>query len=242
LRGQAWGLRDLLLTAGWVPDTHPQKTYFTTIAQNNLNDHEAYADALQAGTISFITPANTALDAIYVGKRPEDQFGGAYQNKTWLSGFEQPYLASVFHFGGTNQGWTGFAKAQASLLTFWPRLADVAQIPAPFDITFMSPYVIAVGSRTYGPSTFTLYTTMQEMYGHTYHPSIGGVDGPLPNAGQQNLIFLRPLFQIAAAVGGYAGAAAGLAYINTPGGYWDSTYRVSAENMPFAFAAVTVPN
>lgn len=41
-RGLAWGLRSLFDTAYWAPDTDPYRTYFHTIAQNNLTVADSY--------------------------------------------------------------------------------------------------------------------------------------------------------------------------------------------------------
>lgn len=249
LRGSAWGLRDLAFTAAWLPDSHALKTYFTTLTQNNLNDHAAYmvamATAPAGDAYGIYQNNNTALDAPYPIKRPEDGPGfypsGLADNKTWLSGFEQPYLAAVFHYAIRNQGWTGYGNALANLEQFWSRLADTNQIPSGFTIADLSPYIIAVASRTYAPTDVTFYTTLQQVYDHTYLSADGGVDGPVGKGSEQNAPFIRSLLMIAAQ-DGYTGASAGVTYLERSGGVWDLNYRSLSEYTPWAFASVTVPN
>jgi hypothetical protein len=243
LRGMAWGLRELAQCGKWLPDANSLQSYFSTIAQNNLDDHDSLATVLAiapSGDIygNYLTP-NTALTAEYPAKRPEDNMGGAYDSKTWVSGFEQPYMAIVLHFTIKNQGWNSGTTALNGLKLFWSRLADVNQIPAGFDITFLSPYVIAVGSRTYGPSYVTFYTTLTSMYAHTYSASAGGSDGPITGRSEQNAPFIRALLMMAAA-DGTPGGSAGVTYLNRIGGGWDSQYRTLSEYTPFAFSSVAV--
>lgn len=242
LRGSAWGLRDLAQCGKWLPDSMSLKTYFATIAQNNIDDNDLYVAAMASAPdiYSIYTNNNTALDATFPLRRPEDQFGGAYNNKTWISGFEQPYLSNVLQFTIRNQGWTGGTTTLNKLSEFWSRLADVGQIPAPFTIAHLSPYVLACGSRTYGPSTVTFYTTLSDVYNHTYTVGAGGTDGPISGSSEQNAPFIRSLLMVAAA-DGYTGASAGVTYCNRAGGEWDNGYRTNSAYTPFAFSTVTVP-
>lgn len=245
LRGSAWGLRDLAWTAGWLPDSHSLKSYFTTIAQNNLNDIDGFTTAKSTAPsgdpYGIYLNANTALDAPFPMKRPEDDFvTTGYPNKAWLSGFEQPYMAVVLHYAIRNQGWSGGGAALAMLGQFWSRLHDTAQIPAGFDISCGTPYVVAAGVRGYAPSRTTFYTTMQEVYDHTFTVGAGGVDGVTTCGGQQNAVFIRALLKIAA-YDGFAGASAGVTYLDRLGGQWNNTYRTSAEYAAWAFDSVT-PN
>ncbi len=242
LRGMAWGLRDLAQCGKWLPDNNSLKTYFATCAQNNINDHDAYATAMATSPGGDIYGAyqnsNVALDATFPRKRPQD---GDYPGKTWLSSFEQGYMTQVLHFTIRNQGWTGGTVALAQLLQFWSRLADTNQIPAPFDISYLSPYFIAAGSVATGPLRITFYTTMADVYNHSYTASVGGGDGPIDGANDQNAVDCRVILMIAAA-DGYAGASAGVTYIDRVGGIWNSQYRTDASYTPFAFSSVAVPS
>lgn len=243
LRGSAWGIRDLAQCGKWLPDGMSLKTYFATIAQNNIDDTDAYCTQLQTAPSTYYTNVNTALDAPFPMKRPEDAFGATgYPGKTWLSSFEQSFVATVFHFVVRNQGWTGGTVTLNMVSQFWSRLADTNQIPSGFDITYLSPYVIAAGTRNVpgvGSTLMTFYTTLEDVYDHTYTAGAGGVDGVHASSTESWALYVRTILMIAA-YDSYAGASAGVTYLDRVGGLWDNTYRTNGEYTPSAFATVEV--
>jgi hypothetical protein len=55
IRGMAWGLRNIVDCAAYLPDADPYKRYFVRMAESNLKNFDNYAN-------TFVSPLNTVFD------------------------------------------------------------------------------------------------------------------------------------------------------------------------------------
>ena len=153
VRGMAWGLRNMVDAAAYLPDSDPVKAYLTTLVQNNLAWFDTYA-------ISNVTPLGTYFVTA------QSSFGtsgnGILSNVYVTSPWENNFLAwSIQHandqgFSGGDQLRNAFVIQQVTLFNSseWPEL-------------YAAPSWLAVG--TVGSDGAPVYyTTFAQMFAENF--------------------------------------------------------------------------
>lgn len=163
VRGIAWGLRNLIDAASYLPDYDSMKWYFAEKIQNNLNWLDSYASGV-----------TNPMGILWENKRLENSFPG-YNDQAWVALWEHNYLAwAIDH--ANKQGFYGglvhrdmITHLQVSLFAD-PALRDGA-----------APYVLPVGLQTPpGSMNINWYTTIGQMYqGTVQFAGYYGVDARL---------------------------------------------------------------
>src|SRR5262249_30056732 len=94
VRGIAWGLRNLVDAAAYLPDDDPMKAYFAQKVDNNLRWLDSYASS-----------QSNPMGILWQPKRLENTEPG-YDGQAWIALWEQNYLAwSIDH--ANKQGFVG---------------------------------------------------------------------------------------------------------------------------------------
>jgi hypothetical protein len=158
VRGAAWGLRNLVDAAAYLPDSDPMHAYFTRKVQQNLAYADTYADTTH-------TPLGTYFDSLYTGPAPEDWGStGLFIDRPWMN----LYVAwSLDH--ARKQSFTGGLHLRDSLVHFAIRLFQSSSDPTSPDYypqTYGGPYKLKIGDVVNtGP---VYYQTLREMFTATY--------------------------------------------------------------------------
>jgi PKD repeat protein len=163
VRGVAWGLRNLVDAAAYLPDASPLKNYFAEKVQNNLTWLDDYAAS-----------ETNPLGILWAFKRPEN-VDPSLDSYAWIALWEQNYVAwSIDH--ANKQGFAGgllhrdrIARLQLSLFTN-PATRDGA-----------APYLLPVGTQTpAGSGQINWFTSIEQTYvGPVQFAGYYGVDARL---------------------------------------------------------------
>jgi hypothetical protein len=158
VRGIAWGLRNLVDAAAYLPDGDSVKDYLAQKVTNNLRGLDEMAAA-----------AGSPLGTLWEDKRPENQFAAP---KVWISTWEQNYLAwAIDH--ANEQGFAGGAVHRDRIADFQLQLFASPD----FDRRYAGLGVIAVGVQAGG--SVRLYSSMAELFRN----NVAASDPPTPFAG-----------------------------------------------------------
>lgn len=149
VRGIAWGLRNLVDAATYIPDADPWKKYFTQKVVANLEFADRYAT-------SHKTPLGTYFD----GNSWEPDFPNVWTiDRPW----QLNYLAwSLAH--AQDQGFVPGGKLRDGLLAFQVKLFSSAP---EYPIEYGAPYRLLVG-KTAADGTPLYYGTLGEMLDATW--------------------------------------------------------------------------
>lgn len=147
VRGIAWGLRNLVDAAAYLPDADPLKGYFAEKVQNNLAWLDAYAAS-----------QTNPLGILWEYKRSEN-VDPSFSSQAWIALWEQNYLAwAIDH--ANKQGFAGgllhrdrIAQLQVALLAD-PELRDGG-----------TAYIFPVGTQMPpGSGQVNWYTDLRQLY------------------------------------------------------------------------------
>ncbi len=147
-RGVAWGLRNLVDAAAYLPDEDPIRPYLAEKVMNNLKWADTYAQ-------THITPLSTCFQ----GQDPQ-------QVQAKLIAIPRPwqnnYVAwSLDH--AIRQGFNGGQKLRDRLVRFQLKLFTSPEYPR----EYAAPYTLVVGKKLSDDST-KYFTTLKEVFQATY--------------------------------------------------------------------------
>lgn len=149
IRGQAWGMRNLVDAAAYLPDADPFKALFTEKVVNNLRAYDEYAERHKP-----------PVGSIFEGQAPE-QLG----TTIWAipRPWQNNYLAWALDHA-QKQGFSGGTKLRDRIAQFQLRLF-VSDADYPRE--YAAPYTLIVG-RKRPDGTIEYYRTLADVFRATY--------------------------------------------------------------------------
>jgi hypothetical protein len=159
-RGIAWGLRNMVDAAAYLPDGDPVKSYLADKVTNNLKWADEYATA-------HVTPLGTYF---------EDQTADTVGTKIWSipRPWQNNYVAwSLDH--AEQQGFQGGEKLRDRLVQFQLKLFTSPD----FNREYAGAYVLRIGTKQEDGS-IEYYKSLKEVFQETYGKN---KEKPIPFAG-----------------------------------------------------------
>lgn len=169
-RGEAWALRQVVDAAKICPDGHPEKEYFDSKVESNLDYYCSFVDGPDATELGTYTVG--ASDAYVRGRSPEER-------RKWLTlaPWQQNFLAWSFDHAFR----AGYARAAKPRDYFTKLEVGVLTNPDDYDPRYGASYFLVVGERT--ADKIRYYTTWKELFEKSFRvvspdtkPGLGGVD------------------------------------------------------------------
>ncbi len=149
VRGIAWGLRNIVDAAAYLPDSEPLKEYFAEKVRNNL----VWLDNYAAGQ-------NNPLSVLWAYKRPENIDPGT-DRKAWIALWEQDFLAwAIDH--ANKQGFSGGLLHRDKIVRLQINLFSEQVFR---DNDGAAPYILPVGDQVpSGSGNIRWYSNIRQTY------------------------------------------------------------------------------
>jgi len=169
-RGEAWAFRQVVDAAKICPDGHPEKEYFDSKVESNLDYYCSFVDGADATPLGTYTVG--ASDAYVRGRSPEER-------RKWLTlaPWQQNFLAWSFDHAFR----AGYARAAKPRDYFTKLEVGVLTNPDDYDPRYGASYFLVVGERT--ADKIRYYTTWKELFEKSFRvvspdtkPGLGGTD------------------------------------------------------------------
>jgi hypothetical protein len=170
VRGEAWGLRQLVDAAKIAPDSHPEKRYFESKVESNL---AGYAEFLASdGATPLGSYTRGASDAYVRGRPPEER-------RRWLT--LAPWQQNFLVWSLDHAARAGFDAARAPRDHLLRLQIGVLTHPDEYDPRYGASYFLVVGKREEGAVRW--FTTWKELFHESFRvvspetkPGLGGTD------------------------------------------------------------------
>jgi len=153
-RGFAWGLRDVIDAAFYLPDTHPYKAYFTKVMDNNLAGMDEYVGQLQNPLQFYHVPV------------------GNVDGNPAVDPWQLTYLAWVFdHAIAQNDSPAGTAAVHNLLNSVMGAFTNAPS----FLPEYAASYHLLIGTGDGSGQPLAYYTSWAELFDANFKDSSGAI-------------------------------------------------------------------
>ncbi len=165
-RGEAWALRQLVDAAKIAPDGHPEKAYFESKVETNLEWYQEFISGPDATPLGTYTLG--ASDAYVRGRSPEER-------RRWLT--LAPWQQNFLVWSLDHAARAGYPAAQVRDYLSKMQIG-LLDHPEEYDPAYAAPYFLVVGMRE--EEKIRHFTTWKELFQKTFRVVAPDVQPGLP--------------------------------------------------------------